>query len=267
MSDEHNRNQRMRRIRNGKYVRGMTVEERELYVASCNQLGITPKEPTTKEKHSAAGTAGDGNRSHTEDHTVVNLFGAEKPTTNRAGIVPPGGNADGEIDHRKRYNMKYAGRLGKRWSEIIQNIKDGEYKWEEFVEALAPEELARGQLKDVNGNFSGRPPSFVPRAFHDACVRELLARGKVLYKENYVKAIQSMTEIANSPTAKESDRIKAAQFVIERLEGKVPDRVEISAADPWQQIISGIVAEVDDDQIARAQDYLSRRSEDVADRN
>lgn len=263
MSDEQHRRQiRIRRIRNGKYVRGMSPEERELYVASCKQLGIEPKQPTTKEAHSAGGV--EGNRSHTDDGTVVNLFGADKPSTNRGGIVPEGGASDEDGDHRKRYNMKYAGRLGKRWSEIIQNVKDGEHTWEEFVEALAPEELARGQLKDVNGNFSGRPPSFVPRAFHDACVRELLARGKVLYKENYVKAIQAMTQIATSQTAKESDRIKAAQFVIERLEGKVPDRVEISAADPWQQIISGIVAEVDDEQIARAQDYLSRRQEDVA---
>ena len=111
---------------------------------------------------------------------------------------------------------------------------------------------------DKNVTFVGRPPSYVPKAFHDACIRELLGRGRMLYKENYVKAIEAMTQIANSKTAKEADRIKAATFVIERLEGKVPDKLEISASDPWQQIISGIIAEVDEEQIANAQDYLNR---------
>jgi hypothetical protein len=175
----------------------------------------------------------------------------------RVGVPEGGGRAE-DGDHRKRYRMKYAGRLGKRWSEIIQAVQNGEYNWDDFVSSLTAEELARGQLMDKNGSFSGRPPHFVPKAFHDACIRELLARGKILYKENYVQAIQAMTEIAKSTTAKESDRIKAAQFVIERLEGKVPERLEIGAADPWQQIIAGIVAEVEDDQIASAQQYLSR---------
>lgn len=261
MSDSTRKSQRARRIKNGKYVRGMNAEEREVYEAACKRLGVEPKSPTTREAHSAAGA--EGNNSYTDNGTVLQLFGEEKNTTNRAGIVPEGGNADGTVDHRKRYNMKYAGRLGKRWSEIIQNVKDGEYTWEEFVNALSPEELAKGQIKDKNGSFSGRPPSFVPRAFHDACVRELLARGKVLYKENYVKAIEAMTKIANGEVegTKPADRIKAATFVIERLEGKVPERLEISAADPWQEAIAGIVAEAEDEQIARAQEYLSRRPE------
>lgn len=156
--------------------------------------------------------------------------------------------------------MKYAGRLGKRWSEIVQAVQNGEYTWDDFVESLTPEELARGQLMDKNGQFAGRPPSYVPRQFHDACIRELLGRGRVLYKESYIKAITAMAEIATSKTAKEADRIKAATFVVERIEGKVPDRLEVSASDPWQQVISGIIAEVEDDQIANAQQYLNRMS-------
>jgi len=201
------------------------------------------------------------NANHHDDADVVELFGTDRtPSVNKGDLVPPSGVPDYTVDPRKRKRLKFS-RLGKRWSEITEAVKTGEYTWEEFTETLSPEELARGQLKDKHGGFLGRPPSFVPRAFHDACVRELLSRGKVLYKENYIACIHAMTEIAGDPAAKEGDRIKAAQFVIERLEGKVPDRLEIAAADPWQSIISGIVAEVEDDQIARAQDYLNRREE------
>lgn len=169
-------------------------------------------------------------------------------------MVPEGGASAADGDERVRVRI----RAGKRWSEIINGVKTGEFTWEEFVSALSPTELARGQLKDKNGNFSGRPPAMVPRAFHDACIRELMKRGQTAYRENYLVAIQAMTSIAQNPMAKESDRIKAAQFVIERLEGKVPERLEIAAADPWQTIIGGIVADVEDTQIANAQAYLER---------
>jgi hypothetical protein len=150
-------------------------------------------------------------------------------------------------------------RMGKRWSEIHQHVEDGDYTWEEFAASLHPRELARGQLFDSRGGFSGRPPKLVPRAFHDACVRELMKRGKRMYQENYLQAIDAMTSIATDPLVKPTDRLKAAQFVIERLEGKVPERVEISQAAPWQEMINGITAEVAEDAaIASAQDYLER---------
>jgi hypothetical protein len=218
----------------------MDDTEYEMYVANCDMFNkpVRSQDGRTVVKEPEA-------------TNVVSLHG------DRVG-VPQGGASAENGDHRKRYRLKYAGRFGKRWTEIIQAVDNKEYTWDEFCNSLTPEELARGQLMDKDGRFMGRPPTFVPRAFHDACVRELLSRGRILYKENYVKAIQAMTEIAASKSAKESDRIKAAQFVIERLEGKVPERLEIAAADPWQQIITGIIAEVEDDQIANAQDYLNR---------
>lgn len=242
------RTRRLRKIRQGAWVREMTDDEWELYVANCNLLGkeIKPRE----------------GRANLEEQptNVVPLHKGE----DRGGLVPEGGASAENGDHRKRYNLKYAGRLGKRWSEIIQGVKDGHFTWDEFVNSLTAEELARGQLMDKNGNFQGRPPSFVPKAFHDACIKELLGRGRVLYKENYIKAISAMSEIASSKTAKDADRIKAAIFVIERLEGKVPDKLEIGVTDPWQTIINGIIAEVDEEQISNAQQYLNRMGGDQA---
>jgi hypothetical protein len=225
----------------------MDDEEWELYVRCCEQLGIVLKQrsapPVPADPMMPVDKDADGN--------VVQMFAQD-----RIGI--PEGGQKGSIDPRVGKKIKNSTRLGKRWSEIIIAVDNKEYTWDEFCAALTPEELARGQLMSKDGDFVGRPPSFVPRAFHDACIRELLGRGRQLYKENYIKAIEAMTGIAESKTAKEADRIKAATFVIERLEGKVPDKLEVSVADPWQQIISGIVAEADDEMVANAQEYLSR---------
>ena len=157
-------------------------------------------------------------------------------------------------------------RQGKRWTEITENVRLGHYTWEEFAASLKPAELARGQLMDSRGGFTGRPPTLVPRAFHDACVRELMKRGREMYKENYIQAIQAMTDIATNKAVKEADRIKAATFVIERLEGKVPERLEVVASAPWQDMIGGIVADVPDGAaVANAQTYDERRGNESTD--
>lgn len=186
------------------------------------------------------------------------------PAVDRGGIVPAGGvpwavsdRLGVERDKRGRISVRPV-RLGKRWSEIIGNIDAGVYTWADLVKTLTPAELARGQIMDKAGRFSGRPPSLVPRAFHDACIRELMKRGRTLYEENYILAITAMTEVARSAT-KASDRIKAAQFIIERLEGKALERIEVTQGDPFKDLLEGAVATVAEDAaIANAQQYLDR---------
>lgn len=171
-------------------------------------------------------------------------------------MVPPPGS---KKEYRKRSTFKV--NLGQRWTQIMDDIENEEYSWAELVSSLTPAELARGQLMDKNGNFTGRPPTVVPRAFFDACIRELLKRGSELYKENYISAINAMTAIANDTNAKASDRIKAAEFVIQRLEGKVPDKLEVTVSDnPFAQMVEGAIAEIQSDAaIANAQKYADRR--------
>lgn len=192
------------------------------------------------------------------DRNVTALFPeVEKFGRNIGGMVPPSGVPGIGQDNRVRKTI----RAGKRWSEIIGQVKEGQFTWEDFVSTLSPTELARGQLKDKGGTFKGRPPALVPAAFHNACIRELMNRGQVAYRTNYLEAIKAMTAIANSKSilTKDADRIKAAQFVIERLEGKVPERLEVAMVNPMDALISGVIASIEDEAIANAQDYLERR--------
>lgn len=131
----------------------------------------------------------------------------------------------------------------------------------DFVANLSNEELARGQIKDKNGRFTGTPPAWVPREFHRACVSELMRRGKRLWQENYLEAIQAMTDIAvgrgAGQKATPGERLKAAQYVVERLEGKVPERLVVTDDKKWAMVIDGIVAEVDDTAIERGRKALN----------
>lgn len=131
-------------------------------------------------------------------------------------------------------------------------LEKNDMTMEEFCETLSPEELVYGKLKDKNGGFTGRPPAWVPREFHRACIRELMRRGQHLWRENYLASIEAMTMLAQDPKVKPADRIKAAIFVIERIEGKIPERVEITGDSPWQLAIEDIVAEVPDSSLLRA---------------
>lgn len=159
--------------------------------------------------------------------------------------APQGRFAAGLTD---RQRSKGRIRIARSWGRMLKAMEAGQMTMAEFVETLDPEELVRGQLKDHEGQFRGRPPAWVPREFHRACIRELMRRGQKLWQGNYLQAIEAMTKVAIGDVkgASAGERIKAAQFVIERIEGKMPERVQIVEDSPWQVIIQDIVAQVPD---------------------
>lgn len=170
---------------------------------------------------------------------VQKLF--PEPTPEEAAIYRQRRREEKAAKKRKA-KTKYD--LSPKWGVVVQMIEDGEMTMEQFVKRLSPEELARGDMKNVNGGFSGPRMKWIPAEFHRACVKELLLRGNTMWKENYLFAIETMTSIALDDNVDASNRIKAATFVIERIEGKVPERVEVRAGEPWQEILGGIVADL-----------------------
>lgn len=152
---------------------------------------------------------------------------------------------------------RYRARSAKGWQAMRVTMAKANISMVEFVEALSDEELVRGQLRDKNGEFKGRPPTWVPREFHRACVRELLRRGKTLWQENYLEAIRVLTKIAQDASASPAERMRAAQYVIERIEGKIPERIEVNLDAPWEGLIVNIVADVSEEQLAAGRRQLS----------
>lgn len=153
---------------------------------------------------------------------------------------------------------------GKRWQEIFRRIESRELTWDEVADSMDDEELARYQFKSTDGTFRGRPPKWTPRDFIYACDRALASRGQMTWKTAYVNAVGEVTRIALN-SEKDSDRLKALTMIIERIEGRVPDRlvVQASGGQSMEEMLAGVMAEVnaaaaEEQAIARAHDYATR---------
>jgi len=187
-------------------------------------------------------------------------------TVDRAGVLRQRFRVPTQTHHllteRQRTVLKGKVRMSRAWVRMERIMKDTGMTIQEFVAGLSVEELVRGRLRDSAGGFRGRPPKWVPREFQQACLRELMTRGQELWLGNYTEAIQAMTDIAAGrgpvgSVATPGERIKAAQFVVERIEGKVPERLVVTQEQPWQVALDGIVADVNDEAIVKGRTALA----------
>lgn len=109
------------------------------------------------------------------------------------------------------------------------------------VDDLDIEELAKCQLKDKNGKFTGRPPKFLPRPLVDAMRNEHYKRINSLLEESLSDQVKTMIAISKDICVEPAVRLKAAIYVYERFMGKIPDRVEVK---PGKQSVDDIVDDI-----------------------
>ena len=114
------------------------------------------------------------------------------------------------------------------------------------VQDLTDDELIRGQLLDADGKFRGRPQSRVPKEFHEELMKRILERGFDKLRGSYMKAMGVIIdEIIEDDTVDIRLRYDASKYVIERLAGKTPDRVEVGVdMKPWETVMSKIIKEI-----------------------
>lgn len=179
------------------------------------------------------------------------------------GARPPGGRNNQAGYGRDERPRDIRIRLGKRWSEIVRDIKAGEYSWTDFCEGLDEEELASGRLKDKNGGFQGRPPTMVPREFHLACQRELERRFRELFNKDVIKVAQMYLQMAQSSAVKDETKAKMLQYCMERVFGGIPKDVTIRQEQPWEQMIVNVISEDGDNEVPS---HLRRRYAGYAER-
>jgi hypothetical protein len=127
----------------------------------------------------------------------------------------------------------------------VQAVKDGEYSWQEFVESLDDKEVARCQLMDSQGGFTGRPPSFVPREFALAAARELKRRFEQIFKDEVTDIAHKYVELAQDESIPAKDRAKMMQYAMERIFGGIPKEIFISQEAPWESVVTTVVAEAE----------------------
>lgn len=111
------------------------------------------------------------------------------------------------------------------------------------VEDLDDEELSRGQLRASDGTFRGRPPKVMPTEMVQAMRREWLSRAQDKLREALMNhGIGTLVELAREGID-ESVRLRAAQAIIERTMGKVPDKIELASEDPVETLFRKILSD------------------------
>lgn len=131
-------------------------------------------------------------------------------------------------------------------SPRYQKLATGEMS----VEELDWEELLRGQLKNEDGHFSGAKPSILPRQMHEAIAREILLRAESKFRENYDVAMEAILGLIRSPRTPAREKLAAAQYVIERTIGKIPDKQDVQVSvSKFQELVEGgaLVIDLEDD--------------------
>jgi len=109
------------------------------------------------------------------------------------------------------------------------------------VDDLDDEEIARGQLRDVNGRFTGGTPRAIPWVMHDALRGAMERRMQRQLMAKMPEVTEQLLKVATDPRTNSVARIQAAQLVYERAFGKVPDKseVKVEVTAKWEQAAKG----------------------------
>lgn len=98
------------------------------------------------------------------------------------------------------------------------------------------EELKRGQRRDRNGNFVGRPPEVVPKRIHDELVRRTLSKAQAKLVDNLDEGIDILINLAKGADVDDKVRLQAVKEIMDRVMGKAADRIEVSLKDaPYEE--------------------------------
>lgn len=108
------------------------------------------------------------------------------------------------------------------------------------VEDLDHEELARGMCRNDNGEFPKRMPDMVPADMYKRMTRELFARADEKLRSGLEGAVDGIASLAGNDKVDPALRLKAAQWLFERLRGKVPDIVQVTQEKPFETVLSHI---------------------------
>lgn len=122
-------------------------------------------------------------------------------------------------------------------------LLDGELTMQD----LDDEELARRQCRTRDGDFSGRPPE-LNRKFQALFQSELLRRGEGEFAKFGKLAIKVVAKLAFSQYTDEAVRLRAANILIERVYGKVPEVIRAIVANKWDETVEEVTFQMDDEQ-------------------
>jgi hypothetical protein len=106
------------------------------------------------------------------------------------------------------------------------------------VSSWSDEELRRGQRRDRNGKWGGRPPKVIPKAIHNELVKRTYDKASKILQDSLVDAVTLFATIVRDDKADPAVRLKAATIIVERVMGKEPIKVSVTTQAKWQAAIT-----------------------------
>lgn len=179
-----------------------------------------------------------GSTSHADN--VVDLSGRRKPpsrkgipaTAKQRAALKRGQDKAHQAAKDRRKREAKEGKPKSRWKQLC----DGEIT----VGQLDLDELKRMQTKDALGAFGGRAPAVPARLARDMKA-ELLRRGQAIIDSAYPEAVALLQSVVADKRQKTSDRIKAAQLLVERSAGRMPETVRLEKTATWDETFEDVV--------------------------
>lgn len=129
-----------------------------------------------------------------------------------------------------------------------------ERTWANFVagripiEELDDTECSQMRMRADDGAFRG-PKPYIDRTMFIRFKREISHRYEIKIAQALLPQVtETMLGILESEGATAGEKFRAAQYLTERVLGKVPDKVEVTAeVRPWEGTVAGILQDVEDD--------------------
>ena len=122
-----------------------------------------------------------------------------------------------------------------------------------LIEDLDDEEIARMQLRDKNGDFKGRPSSYVPRELALAFRQESYRRFQSAMGEMLPNALKAHREMLDSRHLAPGDaaRLSAIKEVYERTFGKVAAtsdvHLTVDKGKTFDDVLDEVLVDVEED--------------------
>ena len=174
-----------------------------------------------------------GARKRCSDPAGVGCRNASRRNTDRCHEC--GGGTRAEVKHFPDGTSVLRGQV--TIPPRVQALLDGTVD----VSDLDDEELVRGYMRSKDGSFKGRMPKVVPKAIHDKMIRELFSRADDMLRASLLDSVTVMSQVAADPEATPGERLKAAQWIYERVRGKVPTDVHITGEmKPYEELLDDV---------------------------
>lgn len=117
------------------------------------------------------------------------------------------------------------------------------------VDDLDDEELRKGRCRNRNGDFGGRPPSVLPAALVTTMQVELRRRINTKFAELADEALEALHDVFRNKNNAAVARVSAANSVLERVVGKVPDKVmQEVVVHKFEEDMADILVDIEIDQ-------------------